>query len=170
MLYPQTGWTFCNAWNSPSLYPWTANMAKWHLLQITSMLHFNNNSDHDGIWRDSLHKVRPLLEIIKKALAWYATPGSEFSFDKATMACYSRYGRGQLSFNPKKPMGMFHFKIYMLCCAVTNLTYKFAFTQKMVLKSQKKMRRMMKNKIRRLIIDNGYVSIIVWDKSHCQHG
>jgi len=130
MLYPQTGWTFCNAWNSPSLYPWTANMAKWHLLQITSMLHFNNNSDHDGIWRDSLHKVRPLLEIIKKALAWYATPGSEFSFDKATMACYSRYGRGQLSFNPKKPIGMFHFKIYMLCCAVTNLTYKICIHTK----------------------------------------
>jgi hypothetical protein len=51
--------------------------------------------------------------------------GSEVSFDEATMACYSRYGRHLLSFNPMKPIGKFHFKIYMLCCAITNLTLGF---------------------------------------------
>jgi len=69
--------------------------------------------------------VRPLLEIVKKTLGTYGVPGSEFSFDEATMACFSRYGRGLISFNPKKKnTGKFHFKIYMLCCALTNLVYK----------------------------------------------
>jgi hypothetical protein len=46
------------------------------------------------------------------------------SFDEATLACFSRYGRGLISFNPKKPTGKFHFKIYMLCCALTNIVHK----------------------------------------------
>jgi hypothetical protein len=45
-------------------------------------------------------------------------------FDEATMACFSRYACYLLSFNPKKPTGKFHFKLYMLCCAHTNLTCK----------------------------------------------
>jgi hypothetical protein len=60
----------------------------------------------------------------KKKIAGYADLGSEFSSDEATMACYSRYARNLLSFNPMKPMGKFYFKMYMLCCAVTNLTFK----------------------------------------------
>ena len=40
------------------------------------------------------------------------------------MACFSRYGRQLISFNPMKPTGKFHFKMYMICCAHTNLTLK----------------------------------------------
>ena len=50
--------------------------------------------------------------------------GTEFSFDEAAMACFSRYARGLLCFNPQKPTGKFYFKIYMLCCAITNLVVK----------------------------------------------
>jgi len=50
--------------------------------------------------------------------------GNEFSFDEATMACFSRYARRLLCFNPQKPTGKFHFKIYMLCCAITNLVIR----------------------------------------------
>jgi len=80
VLYPQTGRRFQSSWKNPDLHPWTTAMCKY----------------------DSLHKVRPLLEIIKKTLGRYGVPGSEFSFDEATMACFSRYGRGLISFNPKK--------------------------------------------------------------------
>jgi hypothetical protein len=57
--------------------------------QINSMLHFNNNNDDEGIAGDSLHKIRPLLQILKKTLGRYAVLGTEFSFDEATMACFS---------------------------------------------------------------------------------
>jgi hypothetical protein len=40
------------------------------------------------------------------------------------IAYYSRYARNLLSFNPMKPTGKFHFKLYMLCCVVTNLMLK----------------------------------------------
>jgi hypothetical protein len=88
------------------------------------MFHFNSNSDRNGLATDSLHKVRPLLEILKRSIGHYASFGSELSFDEATMACFSRNARGLISFNPKKPTGKFHFKVYMLCCAITNLVYK----------------------------------------------
>jgi hypothetical protein len=92
--------------------------------QISSMLHFNNNNDEEGLANDSLHKIRPLLQILKKTLGRYTNLGMEFSFDEATMACFSRYARGLLCFNPQKPTGKFHFKIYRLCCAITNAVIK----------------------------------------------
>jgi hypothetical protein len=46
------------------------------------------------------------------------------------MACYSRYARNLVPFNPMKPTGKFHFKMYMLCCAVTNLTLKLCIHTK----------------------------------------
>ncbi len=71
-----------------------------------------------------MHKVRPILNIVKKKLGKYATLGTEHSFDEATMACCSSYGRHLITLNAKKPTGKFHFKLYMLCCATTNLTHK----------------------------------------------
>jgi hypothetical protein len=38
------------------------------------------------------------------------------------MATKSCYGHNLICFNPMKPMGKFHFKIYMICCAKINLT------------------------------------------------
>ena len=124
MLYPQTGRRVRTAWKNQQVNSWTAYMTLGRFSQINSMLHFNNNSDQEGLAKDSLHKIRPLLQILKKTLGRYAVLGTEYSFDEATMACFSRYARGLLCFNPQKPTGKFHFKIYMLCCAITNLVIK----------------------------------------------
>jgi hypothetical protein len=40
---------------------------------------------------------------VKKTIGRYAELGSEFSFDEAAMACYSRYARNLVSLNPMKP-------------------------------------------------------------------
>ena len=124
VLYPQTGRRMRDAWDDPNRNTWTSYMGKGRYLQVTSMLHFNNNEDDIGMQNDGLHKVRPILNIIKKQLGRYATLGTEHSFDEATMACRSSYGRHLITFNAKKPTGKFHFKLYMLCCATTNLTHK----------------------------------------------
>lgn len=124
MLYPQTGRRMRDAWESPYQNAWTKFMSKGRFLQISSVLHFNDNDDEDGKKSDSLHKVRPLLNIVKNTLGRYAVCGSEVSYDEATMANKSSYGRFLICFNPMKPTGKFHFKIYMLCCAQTNLTLK----------------------------------------------
>ena len=54
----------------------------------------------------------------------------DFCFDEAMIAYYSRYARNLLSFNPMKPTGKFHFKLYMLCSVVTNLMLKLQIHMK----------------------------------------
>jgi hypothetical protein len=124
MLYPQKGCRVCTGWKNQSINTWTSYMGVGQFTQINSMLHFNNNNDDEGISGNSLHKIRPLLQILKKTLGRYAVLGTEFSFDEATMACFSCYARGFLCFNPQKPTGKFHFKLYMLCCATTNVVVR----------------------------------------------
>jgi hypothetical protein len=111
MLFPQTGQRMRDSWDDPVRNPWTCHMSKGRFQQLCVMLHFNNNEDTDRIQNDSLHKIRPLLNILKKTIGWYAELGSEFSFDEDTMACYSRYARNLVSFNPMKPTRKFHFKL-----------------------------------------------------------
>jgi hypothetical protein len=85
-------------------------MSRGHFLQICSVLHFSDNSDIDGMQTDSLHKIRPMLNIPKSILSRYAILGSEHFFDEGTMACRSSYGRHLIVYNGMKPTGKFHFK------------------------------------------------------------
>jgi hypothetical protein len=55
---------------------------------------------------------------------------TEFSFDEATMACFSHYTHGLFCFNPQVPMGKFHFKLYVLCCAIANLVVRICIHTK----------------------------------------
>jgi hypothetical protein len=70
-----------DAWESPYENAWTKFMRKGRYLQITSVLHFNDNSDKIGKTSDSLHKIRPLLTIFKNSLGHYADHGSELSYN-----------------------------------------------------------------------------------------
>lgn len=118
MLYPQSGRIIRNTWESPYHNVWTKFMMKSRYLQLCSVLHFNNNTDRDEKWHDNL---RPLLNIIKYTLGRHAVHGSELSLDEATLANKSNYGWFLICCNPSKPTGKFHFKIYMVCCAKSNL-------------------------------------------------
>jgi hypothetical protein len=73
--------------------------------QISCTLHFNENTDLSGLSMDSLHKICPLLEILKRTIGHYTNFGSKFSFDEAMMACFSHYARCLTSFNSKKQTG-----------------------------------------------------------------
>jgi hypothetical protein len=124
MLHPQVGKQVRDAWDSPYSNAWTKFMTKSRFLQIGLMLHFNDNEDEEGREKDSLHKIRPLLNILKLTLGKYAIFESELSLDEATMANKSSYARFLICFNPMKPTGKFHFRIYMICCAESNLTLR----------------------------------------------
>ncbi len=89
------------SWNSPHLSPWMKFMTRGRFIQISSVIHFNNNDDADGMQSDSLHKVGPVLNQMKPNLGKYAQLGNEHSFDEATMACRSSYGRHLITFNAK---------------------------------------------------------------------
>jgi hypothetical protein len=61
-------------------------MMKSRFLQIGLLLHFNDNKEEEGWEKDSLHKIRPHLNILKITLGKYAIFGSELSLDEAIMA------------------------------------------------------------------------------------
>ncbi len=68
MLYPQTRGHLRDAWDAPYHNAWLKFMSRGRFQQNSSVLHFNNNADEEGLKCDSSHKIRPLLNIIKKTL------------------------------------------------------------------------------------------------------
>jgi hypothetical protein len=68
MLYPQTGCWLRSAWKDQMFNFWTKHMSRDKFQEISSTLHFNDNNDLLGSSIDSLHKIRPLLEIFKRIL------------------------------------------------------------------------------------------------------
>jgi len=63
MLYPQTGCRLHSTWKDQEFNHWTRCMIMIWFQQISCTLHFNDNNDVLGASMDSLHKIRPLLEI-----------------------------------------------------------------------------------------------------------
>jgi len=66
MLYTQTGRQIHEYWDSPYRNAWTKFMSRGRYVQLTSVLHVNDNSDEERRTQDSLHKIQPLLNILKK--------------------------------------------------------------------------------------------------------
>ena len=64
---------------------------------------------------DALHKVCPLLNMLKKTLGEYLIPGSDLAIDETSVACRSKYGRQLIFYNNTKPSGTYHFRFYALC-------------------------------------------------------
>jgi hypothetical protein len=57
ILYPQTNRRIRDYWDSPYHNAWTKFMSHGRYLQITCVLHFNDNDDEFGKAQDSLHKI-----------------------------------------------------------------------------------------------------------------
>jgi hypothetical protein len=85
---------------------------------IRSVLQFNDNDMAAGM-NVALHKVRPLLNIVKVTLRAFIRVGSEVALEEAPVAARSSYGREVILFNPVKNCGNFHFRFYIFCCATT---------------------------------------------------
>jgi len=113
-LQPMPGRRYTKAWDEPDIHPYTMHMKKSRFVQIRSLLHMVNN-DNPNAGNDSLYKVRPLLNVLKKTLGKYIDIGSECSLDESSVACRSAYGRHMIYYNPMKPTGKYHFRFYLLC-------------------------------------------------------
>ena len=71
------------------------------------------------ITEDPAMKLRPLLNILKKTGARYVNVGQNITIDETSVASRSRYAPRLIVYNPKKPTGKYHFKLYMCSCAST---------------------------------------------------
>jgi hypothetical protein len=86
--------------------------------QIRQCFHFNSNP-HEETTRDSLHKVRPLLNIIKYTIGQYMNVGSDLSLDEMSIQIRSRCAGDLTMFNKDNNCGKFHFRLFAVCCAFT---------------------------------------------------
>ncbi|KAE9026035.1 hypothetical protein PR001_g12282 [Phytophthora rubi] len=74
---------------------------------------------------DPVARIRTLLNMMKITGGKYVELGRDVSLDEASVACRSKFGRSLIMFNPMKPGGKYHFRIYMLCCASTWVAVNF---------------------------------------------
>ena len=93
---------------------------------LRAALCFNHGVSLADLASDPVAKVRPLVNLLKQTGERYVDVGRDMAIDESTISCRTRYARRLICFNPRKPGGKFHFKIYMCCCATTwiALNYK----------------------------------------------
>ena len=75
--------------------------------------------------RDPAAAIRPLLTMLKKTGANYVDVGRNIAIDEASVACRSKRGRHLIVYNPKKPTGKYHFRIYMASCSTSWIALNF---------------------------------------------
>jgi hypothetical protein len=100
-LFPLPGATYTTygEYGSP-MFLWTTMMQLRRFTPLRSVLHFNsNNADVPG--KDTLHKTRPLLNILKKTMGAFIIPGSELALDEASAVSQSNFG-GNIIFTMAK--------------------------------------------------------------------
>ncbi|KAG3058564.1 hypothetical protein PI125_g25203 [Phytophthora idaei] len=76
--------------------------------------------------QDAAARIRPLLNLLKITGGQYIHVGRDIALDEASVACRSNQGRHMIVYNPMKPTGKYHFRLYMVCCFTTwiALNYK----------------------------------------------
>ncbi|GMF54290.1 unnamed protein product [Phytophthora fragariaefolia] len=67
--------------------------------------------------KDAAALIRPLLNLLKMTGDKYIAVRRNVALDEASVACRSRQGRHMIVFNPTKPTGKYHFRLYMVCCS-----------------------------------------------------
>ncbi|KAE9285840.1 hypothetical protein PR003_g26474 [Phytophthora rubi] len=75
------------------------------------------NAEPSTLDRDAAARIRPLLNLLKVTGSLYIDVGRNVALDEASVACRSRQGRHMIVYNPMKPTGKYHFRLYVACCS-----------------------------------------------------
>ena len=114
-LQPTPGQGYTDAWNNIEWHPYCEWMSKARVIEIRSVVHTSEVGPAERNSKDSLFKIRPILNVLKKTLGSYLNVGSEVTLDESSIACRSAYGRSLIFYNNTKPGGKYHFRIYVVC-------------------------------------------------------
>lgn len=63
---------------------------------------------------DPLARIRPLIRVFNINCGKFITPGRNLTIDESSVACRSKFGRGLIVYNPTKPGGKYHFRLYVM--------------------------------------------------------
>ncbi|GMF41763.1 unnamed protein product [Phytophthora fragariaefolia] len=83
------------------------------------------NATPTNLDQDAAARIRPLLNLLKVTGDKYVVVGRDVALDEASVACRSRQGRHMIVFNPTKPTGKYHFRLYMVCCSSTWIALRY---------------------------------------------
>lgn len=97
------------------------SLSRFRLLR--RCLSFNANPTTLHI--DAAARIRPLLNVLKVTGQKYIVVERDVALDEASMACRSRQGRHLVVFNPMKPTGKYHFRLYAVCCSSTWIAFNY---------------------------------------------
>ena len=114
-LHPTPGREYSHMWTKQTFYPFTTSMSITRFRQIRSVIHLNNNECHHTSNKDSLVRIRPMLNVLKRTLGSFLDVGDELCIDEASIASKSKFGRGFICYNPMKPGGKYHYRFYFVC-------------------------------------------------------
>jgi len=102
MLFPTPGRKYDYYWRNPQKYSFVRSMTLRRFQQLRSVVSFNSvERKIHGKSHDSLYKVGPLLNLLKKTLPFYLVPATEVSMDEATFASRSSFARFMIYTTPK---------------------------------------------------------------------
>ena len=87
--------------------------------EIRQAFSIKSQAPEESTQRDPTVRIRTLLNLLKVTGGKYIELGRNVALDETSVACRSRYGRSMIVYNPRKPAGKYHFKLYMLCCSST---------------------------------------------------
>lgn len=66
---------------------------------------------------DPLFRIRPMINALRERAKEILVLGRNVSVDESSIACRSKFARHLIVFNPTKPGGKYHFRMYVLTCA-----------------------------------------------------
>lgn len=89
-------------------------MKKKRFEQFRASLSFHANVSEDMLETDPLARIRPLIRAFNTNCGKYVIPGRNVTVDESSIACRSKFGRGLIVYNPTKPGGKYHFRLYVM--------------------------------------------------------
>ena len=90
------------------------HMTKTRFKQIRASLHWCDNPRSSSM-TDTLYKIRPMISILEMTIGKYLKIGRETALDETTIGLYHAYAKALTFYNPNKPRGKHHCKLYVLC-------------------------------------------------------
>ena len=102
-------WKYQNEW-----FTNCQKMNKTRFKQIRAALHWCDNP-HSKSSEDTLYKVRPMINILNGTIGKYLNVGESIALDETTVGLYHAYAKALIFYNPAKPRGKHHCKLYTLC-------------------------------------------------------
>nr|AAV92925.1 transposase [Phytophthora infestans] len=103
-----------------------ATVMSWkRYLYIRKILSFRPRTSAEELSSDPAASIRPLITILKIRCCRHVIPGRDVAVDEASIASKSKYARHIIVYNPRKPTGKYHFKLYVCCCSTTWIVLDF---------------------------------------------